>query len=336
MSRTVTAGEHQRSTQKASVPDISVILPTRNRAQSLREALERLAAQETGSRFTYEVVVVDNGSTDDTRQVVERLQATSPVPLRYFYEGQRGKSPAMNAGIREARGRIFAFTDDDIVTTPTWLLAFWTCFAEEHADAITGKIVPLYTAPRPTWLTDEVLQRLAGIGCVDYGDQRLRRRNGRSLRWVGGNLAIRREAVQRIGPCDVRMVRAQDTEYYRRCIRHGLVVVYEPAAQVAHRLGADRMTPEDFRGWRWRVGYYHMYLVPWRKHHVVTLLPYWWYLETLGFLLGWVRKLLTGRPWVERFSDEVRLREAASLWLHRLQLWPRWWLTVLTGRSYMP
>ena len=352
------AGDQSTATHAAL--GISVIVPTRNRAGELKDCLSHLATQETGLPappvggaqagglftptpkslvwgFTYEVLVVDNGSTDGTRSLVEQLAPDYPVPLRYVYEGAQGKSHALNAGIRLARGRILAFTDDDLVTTSRWLRRLWMCFVEEQADAVTGKILPLWTAERPAWLTDDAL-RLGETGCLDYGDRRLHRkqRPGHNLRWVGGNLAIRRDVVERVGGYDVRMIRAQDTEYYWRCIRQGLAVVYEPAALAYHTLGEDRMTPEHFRRWRHRTGYYHAYLVPWRKHHLLTIMPLPWYRKTLTMSVRWMRALATRRPWGERFREELRLREAWSVWLHRLQLWPRWALTVITGRSWMP
>jgi len=171
---------------------------------------------------------------------------------------------------------------------------------------------------------------------VDYGDRRLRRHQRKTLRWVGGNLAIRRDVIDRVGWWDVRMVRGQDTDYYRRCVRQGLAVVYEPTAVAYHKLGSDRMTLEYFKRWRHRVGYYHMYLVPWRKLHMLSVMPMWWYGQTFGYLIAWVRKWLTRRPWVERFGDELRLREAWSVWRHRLQLWPRWCVAVIIGRPFVP
>jgi glycosyltransferase involved in cell wall biosynthesis len=111
----------------------SVILATRNRAQHLREALERLAGQQTQGAFTYEVLVVDNGSTDHTQQVITEFMKRFPVPLRCLSEGKVGKPYALNTALRDARGEFFAVTDDDILTTPTWLAALWRWFMEEHA-----------------------------------------------------------------------------------------------------------------------------------------------------------------------------------------------------------
>jgi len=134
----------------------------------------------------------------------------------------------------------------------------------------------------------------------------------------------------------VRMGRGEDTEYYWRCIERGLTVCYEPAALVYHKVQAERMTPPNFRRWRHLTGYYHAYLLPWRKYHLVTIVPVGWYRETLGFAVGWVEATAARRSWAERFRHELKLREQFSVWWHRLQMWPRWALTVLTGRRYLP
>ena len=147
-----------------ATPDISVIIATRNRAESLRDVLDSLARQDTAGKFSYEVLAVDNGSTDTTRRVIETLQPAFPVSLRYCYEGRTGKPWALNAGIQESRGKLLAFTDDDTVPESTWLFALWSCFQEERADALAGRILPLWTAPRPSWLPERAgVNRSAGI-----------------------------------------------------------------------------------------------------------------------------------------------------------------------------
>jgi len=314
-------------------PDLSVILATRNRAESLRDTLDALARQETGGAFVYEVLVVDNGSTDATRGVVEAFQATFPVPLRYAYEAHPGKPWALNTGLRHATGEILAFTDDDVLPTTTWLRALWRCFREEQADGVAGRILPRWLAPRPAWLTDEIVLHSGALGCVDHGPHRLSSRDRHDCRWVGGNLAIRRAVVHQIGHYDSRIMgRAEDTEYYYRCVRHGLRVVYEPTALVYHKVWPERMTPEYLRWWHHTTGYYHAYVLPWSASHVLTVVPTDRYLLSFGLALRWGLALIIRRPWAERFYCELLLRLGFSAWLHRLQLWPRWCWALLTGR----
>src|SRR5271169_6552202 len=100
---------------------ITVILCTFNRCQLLAEALHSVAVSTLPESVEWEVLVIDNNSTDQTREVVEDFCRRYPGRFRYLFEPQQGKSHALNTGIREARGDILIFTDDDVTVEPTWI-----------------------------------------------------------------------------------------------------------------------------------------------------------------------------------------------------------------------
>lgn len=327
--------ESHREPPGLSTPDVSVIVATRNRAVRLARLLPELGAQVTDGAFTYDVLVVDNASTDETSRVIEEQRRTLPVTLRHVSEGRIGKPYALNTGMHRATGRIFAFTDDDALPAARWLLDLWHCFDTEGADAVAGRVLPRWTGTRPVWLTDEALRGLGALGCVDHGPHRLHSARQQNCRWVGSNLAIRREAAERLGPYDVQLARGQDTEYYRRAIRLALTVVYEPAAIVYHEITPERGTKRYFRQWYHRAGFYRAQHVPWRRRDLLTIMPPGFYLRIWWSARGWLRCALSGQPWWRRFRYELGVREVLSLWWYRLRLWPRWCITVLTGRSFM-
>ena len=97
----------------------SIIIATYNRAKELAETLDGLRRIETSS--AWEVIVSDNNSTDCTRQVVDAAAPGFPVPLKYVFERTQGKAAALNTAIREARGEVLVFTDDDALVEPDWL-----------------------------------------------------------------------------------------------------------------------------------------------------------------------------------------------------------------------
>jgi GT2 family glycosyltransferase len=317
-------------------PDVTVIVHTRNRAGHLAEVLDRLGGQQTHGTFAYDVLVVDNGSTDGTRDLLEQRRPTFPVPLRSIHEARPGRPWALNAGLAAAGAPILAFTDDDTVPEPSWLHALWSCLVEEGADAATGRVLPLWLGVRPAWLTDEAFREIGRLGCLDHGPRRLRSSRQESCRWLTSNLALRRDAARRLGGWDVRLRYHQDTEYYHRALAAGLSIVYEPAAVVRHKIGPERLTPAYFRRRRRHGGRYRALEAGWRRRHLWSIMPLRLYARIGRFAWEWLRSSLRREPWWRRFHRELQLREALDTGWHRLRLWPRWWAAVLSGRSSMP
>src|SRR5271167_1075373 len=101
--------------------NISVILCTYNRCQGLAQALESVAASRMPESLAWHVLIVDNNSQDQTREVAETFCRRDPSHFRYVFESQQGKSFALNRGIREAQAEILAFMDDDVTVEPDWL-----------------------------------------------------------------------------------------------------------------------------------------------------------------------------------------------------------------------
>jgi glycosyltransferase involved in cell wall biosynthesis len=254
---------------------VSVILATRNRAALLQQALESLARQETAGAFTYEIIVADNGSTDHTPSVVRSIRSAAPVT--YLRDERPGKPYAVNTALSHARGAVIALTDDDIIADPGWLLALWRTLQETNAEAIAGRILPLWVDGRPSWATDHQFMRLGGVGCVDFGPERFDVGGYRGyFWWVGGNIAIRREVFVRMGGYDERLLRGQDVALLRCCQRAGVRIMYEPRAVVRHQIGRERLTPAYFRFWNHRTGYYRALVTPWQKYHLLTVVPWTW------------------------------------------------------------
>src|SRR5437016_4174780 len=103
--------------------DISVIVPTYNRAASLRVTLQGLLSQVLPADLSWELLVVNNNSDDETCEVTRMFAATASVPVRYVFEQRQGRSSALNAGIAAAIGEIIALTDDDVRGHGVWLQA---------------------------------------------------------------------------------------------------------------------------------------------------------------------------------------------------------------------
>jgi GT2 family glycosyltransferase len=233
----------------------SVVIATYNRAGDLRETLASLAGLRPAGEW--EMLVVDNNSTDETRAVVEGAATSFPVPLRYVFEPQQGRSPALNAGIRLAQGEIVVTTDDDVRVESDWLDRARDGLDRLGADYVGGRVLPIWGGPRPAWLPDHGGKHWAVIALLDYGAQPLE--FGARVP-LGVNMAFRRSAFDRAGLFDPHTGRKAGTllgqEVREWCIRAraaGLRGFYVPEMAVRHIIPASRLNKAYFRRWfYWR------------------------------------------------------------------------------------
>jgi glucosyl-dolichyl phosphate glucuronosyltransferase len=233
----------------------SVIIATYNRAADLRETLTSLA--NLSPRGSWEVIVVDNNSTDDTRQVVEACATRFPVELRYLFEPRQGRSPALNTGIRNARGSIIATTDDDVRVPSDWLDRAAEALERSGGDYVGGRVLPIWGGARPDWLSNGPGKQWAVIALLDYGPERLEFGTRVPL---GVNMAFTRAAFDRVGLFDPDTGRRAGTllgqEVREWCIRARKANVrgfYAPEMAVRHLIPQSRLTKAYFRRWfYWR------------------------------------------------------------------------------------
>ena len=128
---------------------VSVVIGTYNRAHLLEGTLEALASQEVPGSLEWEIVVVDNNSRDATAQVTTAFSKTTATRVRYVFEPQQGLSHARNRGIREARGAIIAFTDDDVLPASDWIAEIAAAIDRWKADGVGGRILPRWETSPP-------------------------------------------------------------------------------------------------------------------------------------------------------------------------------------------
>ena len=177
--------------------DSTLVVTTYNRAAMLARALESIAAAEADpARF--EVIVVNNNSTDDTAAVFETFAKSHPAsPLRYLFEPTQGLSHARNAGLAAAAGRFVAFMDDDQTIDRGYLAALPSAFDRTGAACVGGRIFYSNADSIPGWL--QVL--VDRIGQIDLGTDTLALPQGAPY-LLGGNIAFRAEALRALGGFD--------------------------------------------------------------------------------------------------------------------------------------
>lgn len=168
-------------------PLASVVICTRNRADSLQRCLQSLAADP--STASAEIIVVDNGSTDHTLSIVREYAQSSVRPVRLVIEPTPGLSRARNSGVATSAGRFILFTDDDVTVEPGWLDAIVTSFTTGVA-AVGGRIVPRFLGARPRWLEGYD----APLTLIDYGEKSFDMSADRLP--LGANMAIDGELLR--------------------------------------------------------------------------------------------------------------------------------------------
>ncbi len=220
-----------------TAPDISIVVCTYNRAGQLRGALASLYNLATDGCFSYEIVVIDNASTDETPQAIAAAAAESKNPLRAVRETEQGIVPARNRGIREARGRWIAFFDDDQLADPRWLVELYLGAIERRCRVVGGTVLLALPAGCTRQL-DPAVRMLLGEAVharepVRYG--------GRVIPGCG-NLMIERTVFDQVGVFQRTIHgRGEDTDLFTRIEAAGIEAWYLPAAVIHHLTPAERL-----------------------------------------------------------------------------------------------
>jgi GT2 family glycosyltransferase len=233
---------------------LSVIIATRDRHQLLDECLAHLARQPFGPGD--EVIVVDNGSSDDTPAVIARHARRYQVPLRHLEERRPGKSYALATALAVAQGDVLAFTDDDVNVEPSWLDAIRAAMADPTVALIGGPVAPRWERRAPSWLrraADNYGRLTAPLALLNYGAEAIPL-GPRTV--LGANLAVRREVFARVGGFASYLGKVQgtglsgeDDELCRRVQAAGFRALYCPHARVGHWVPAERMRLRYYLWW---------------------------------------------------------------------------------------
>ncbi|NJL46582.1 MAG: glycosyltransferase family 2 protein [Leptolyngbyaceae cyanobacterium SM2_5_2] len=283
-------------------PLISAIICTHNRANYLGAAIDSLLAQ---TYPVYEVIVVDNASTDATPAVVE---ARLPHPkLTYVYEATLGLSAARNRGAALAQGEILAYLDDDAEASSQWLTALAEAFSKHPQAAIAGGQVSLIWPPAtgsPPWLSPTLSESL---GAYDLGPTiRLITAAGQTPR--GLNYAVKKAFLDSVGGFDPQLGRVgknllsnEELHLTQQALALGFEVLFVPQAQVGHHVAPERLHPDWFLRRSWWQGISECYRE--QLSHTFTLQRLW--ARGLCLLRGLAKSLRRWHDPAQRFENLV-------------------------------
>lgn len=238
------------------MPEIAAIICTHNRDSYLGAAIDSLLRQDCTD---YEIIVVDNASSDRTKSVVEQRLDNSL--LKYIYEPELGLSVARNRGARETTAPILAYLDDDAVASPQWLRVITQAYRENDKLAIAGGrvtlILPEGRASLPKWLSKEMA---GALGSYDLGDKIVYLDNP-NLTPRGLNYSLRRSFLEEIGGFDPNLGRVgknllsnEELLMTELALEKDWQVAYLPEALAAHNVAPERLQPKWFINRTWWQG----------------------------------------------------------------------------------
>lgn len=217
--------------------DASIIICTRNRALALERTLMSLSVMQPTHDIEYEIVIVDNGSTDSTSSVISGW--SDRLPLQHLYEAQPGLSCARNRGLAASRGNLIFFTDDDCIVSSDWLSTGTRLLSGQPRQIIGGRIELYDPTDRP--VTIKLAESPASLSST-----------GDLLGFLHGcNMIFGRCVVEEVGPFDTllgagtRCKAAEDTDFVHRAFRHGIPVQYRPELHLAHSHGRKHVADEE-------------------------------------------------------------------------------------------
>jgi glycosyltransferase involved in cell wall biosynthesis len=211
---------------------ISVVVCTRDRAESLKRMLGSLQEMVTPAAVDWEAVVVDNGSRDGTRDVVTAFAERATMPTRYLFEKRPGLSRARNAGVRAARGDVIAFTDDDCLVDSQWIARIDAEFRADAELGIVGGRVELHD-PADAPVSVRVHRRRVVV--QSFPDI--------AAFMIGCNMSCRRSLLKEVGDFDTRLgsgasiPSAEDWDFLYRAHKTGTKIVFSPDVLVFHDHG---------------------------------------------------------------------------------------------------
>lgn len=241
--------------------DISVVICTYNRAKLLEKLFSSFVRVKSPQGFLWEILVIDNGSKDDTKDIVKRWIEDGKISIAYFFLPRANKSAALNFAIEKSKGKTIAFTDDDVVVDINWLEAILKALDKYPHSAFGGRIIPRWDRKMPKWLSDNgryatlrgtVFMRDDGDKDQEYNDTMS------SYIPCGANMFFRRTVIETNGPFRIDLGpskgfpgTSEDTEFCSRMLKNGEKFMYIADAVVYHPAESERISKKALLNWRY-------------------------------------------------------------------------------------
>lgn len=279
---------------------LSVILCTYNRDKYIYNVLRSIADNDYPHNL-YEIVLVNNNSTDNTQAECQRFQADYPdITFRYLVEPSQGLSYARNCGITNALGDLLVYVDDDATVNPQYLRTYADFFQRNpDAAAAGGPILPVYETQEPSWMSHYTRQLITGR--LYLGSRQ--RQFPRGAFPGGGNACYRKTVFDAVGPFNVQLGRkgnsligAEEKDLFDKMTTRGMHFYYLPNAILYHIIPPHKLTPDYFQRLTYGIGVSERYrtLQISRNKYLIRLLKE--LIKWAATILLWLKFLITLQP----------------------------------------
>lgn len=305
------------------LPSISIVVASRNRAASLQRTLASFARMTVPAGQEVELLLLDNGSTDDTAAVMAAFSAGG-ISTRVLYEPEPNKSRALNRALRAAAGTILLFTDDDVRVPLDWIEGMAAPILRGAADAVAGGVRLAASLRRP-WMTTAHTLALADTAGLDPDAPRL----------VGANMALHRSVFDRIAGFDPRLGPGRDaTGTHEETLvglqmrAAGLRIASAFDGAVEHHPDPDRLTRGAFAASMERLGRSDAYLdYHWRHARA-------WRGRSAAAVAYWSVRIATGRLRHPTASDRAEGMHPDEMAWRRFRAYHRQLIAYVGSRRH--
>lgn len=281
--------------------EISIIICTYNRAESLRRTLASIAEMVIGGNPGWEVIIVDNNSSDHTKSVAYQFMSGSLPNARYVFEPDQGLSHARNKGIHVAKGKIISFLDDDVIVDGNWLMSVAHGFELYDPMVLGGRVLPLIEGGLPSWFP----ANHNPLGAFDLGTSIIVSDSAPGgVIGIGANMSFKKQVFERYGLFDpalgrvgTKLVMGEETELCRRIQNNGHNCIYYPDALVHHCVLPERLTKKYLRKWYFYMGQWYAFAdeKDWAKGILILGVPRWMYAKMVEDFFAYLMCSLQGK-----------------------------------------
>jgi glycosyltransferase involved in cell wall biosynthesis len=230
---------------------LSIIICSRNRAHEIVNCLPGIAKQARDFPDV-EVLVIDNGSTDNTRDVVTESSTTLNYPFRYVYEGIPGLTQARNRGRAEAKGSVLAYLDDDSLLKDKWVERVREHFLQNKSDCLGGKVSIDLGGKMPFQFDDGMMWFFMASNMGEKARPLMHPEHP-----IGCNMSFTTKVFDAINGFNTNLkLYGDETDFFRRVFEKGFSVYYDPAVEVSQFIPAERLTKEELKdkSYKWGKG----------------------------------------------------------------------------------